>query len=235
MPASTPARRLFDFGRHHANQYHTGLYMITSICGLVDAVCFLALGGVFAEMMTGNLLLLALSIGTGTYLSDGGHFIIAIGAFTFGALVGGLLVNTTRDKGRFQRAGFAIEWLVLVSACLLAIYTRPNADNWEGLVLVTLLAFSMGIQNALVRTYGIPDLATNVMTMTYTAIIADSKAVKGTNKNAKRRISSVLLFFVSAALGALLLRWDITVPLILAAVIFTAALYPLLSGKQTPN
>jgi len=35
--------------------------MISSTCGLVDAVCFLALGGVFAEMMTGNLLLMALN------------------------------------------------------------------------------------------------------------------------------------------------------------------------------
>jgi len=33
--------------------------MITVICGLVDAVCFIGLGGVFAEMMTGNLLLMA--------------------------------------------------------------------------------------------------------------------------------------------------------------------------------
>jgi uncharacterized membrane protein YoaK (UPF0700 family) len=38
--------------------------MISATCGRVDALCFLALGGVFAEMMTGNLLPMALSIGT---------------------------------------------------------------------------------------------------------------------------------------------------------------------------
>jgi Protein of unknown function (DUF1275) len=49
--------------------------MISSTCGLVDAVCFLALGGVFAEMMTGNLLLMALSIGTGRAPEKSAHYI----------------------------------------------------------------------------------------------------------------------------------------------------------------
>jgi uncharacterized protein DUF1275 len=49
--------------RHEMADVTTGLYMISAICGLVDAVCFLVLGGVFAEMMTGNLLLMAFSIG----------------------------------------------------------------------------------------------------------------------------------------------------------------------------
>ena len=32
--------------RHEMADVTTGLYMISAICGLVDAVCFLALGGV---------------------------------------------------------------------------------------------------------------------------------------------------------------------------------------------
>jgi hypothetical protein len=35
----------------------TGLYVITAICGLIDVVCSIGLGGVFAEMMTGMLLM----------------------------------------------------------------------------------------------------------------------------------------------------------------------------------
>ena len=40
--------------RHEMADVTTGLSMISTICGLVDAVCFLALGGVFAEMMRSN-------------------------------------------------------------------------------------------------------------------------------------------------------------------------------------
>lgn len=43
--------------RRRLKDVTTGLYMITEICGLVDAVCFVGLGGVFAEMMTGMLLM----------------------------------------------------------------------------------------------------------------------------------------------------------------------------------
>jgi uncharacterized membrane protein YoaK (UPF0700 family) len=39
----------------------TAIYLITGVCGLVDAACFLSMGHVFAETMTGNLLFLASS------------------------------------------------------------------------------------------------------------------------------------------------------------------------------
>src|SRR5260370_38342265 len=71
----------------------TGLYIITATCGLIDAVCFLALGGVFAEMMTGNLLLMALSIGTGNALGDTTRYLPAMLAFMVGALLGGRLLR----------------------------------------------------------------------------------------------------------------------------------------------
>lgn len=210
--------------------------MIISICGLIGAVCFLAPGGVFVEMMTGNLLLLALTLGTGTCFSGVGHYITAIAAFTVGALAGGFVVNTARASGRYQRMGYVLEWLALVAACTLAIKGDPKPDNWTGIALVIVLAFSMGIQNAIVRAYGIPERVTNVMTsamtMTCTAIIADSRPVKDSNHHWQRRVGSVLLFFTSAITGALLLQFGIAVPLVLATVIFTLALFPLLFGNR---
>jgi uncharacterized membrane protein YoaK (UPF0700 family) len=77
----------------HALVVHTGLYMISATCGLVDAVCFLALGAVFAERMTGNLLLMALSIGTGSALGQSARYIPAIVVFSLGAQIGGRLLR----------------------------------------------------------------------------------------------------------------------------------------------
>jgi uncharacterized membrane protein YoaK (UPF0700 family) len=232
MNISNPTYSATRWARRHVGEYHTGLYMITSICGLIDAVCFLALGGAFAEMMTGNLLLLALTVGTGTHFSNMDHYITAIVAFTLGALLGGYIVNAARQSGRYQRVGYVVEWFALVCACVLAITTDPRPDSWSGIALVSMLAFSMGIQNAIVRSYGIQDLATNVMTMTYTAIFADSHFVKGNNPRWQRRVGSVLLFFTSAVIGALLLHFGVVMPLILATTIFTLALYPLLFGRR---
>jgi uncharacterized membrane protein YoaK (UPF0700 family) len=47
--------------------YLSGLLLIAAVCGLIDAACFLALGGVFAEIMTGNILLLAFRNNTKQY------------------------------------------------------------------------------------------------------------------------------------------------------------------------
>ena len=212
-------------------QVKTGLYMITAICGLVDAVCFLALGGVFAEMMTGNLLLMALSIGTGAPLGDAAHYVPALAAFMVGALLGGRLLRGPQKLVE-RRIGFAVEWVLIVGATVWSAVAMPDAKNLAGQVLVAILALAMGLQNAMVRHHGVPDLATNVMTLTFTAFIADSTAAGGDNRNWRRRMGSVGTFVCSAAIGALLLQWGIVWPLLLATIVFGVAMIPLLYGER---
>lgn len=209
----------------------TGLYMITAVCGLVDAACFLALGGVFAEMMTGNLLLLSLSLGTGMVLGDILRYGTAIAAFVLGALLGGRLLRGPREL-RERRIGFAVEGAVLAGAAATAWLTAPDAHNDAGHAVLGLLAFAMGIQNAMVRVHGVPDLATNLMTVTFTGLVADSTPAGGDNANWRRRTLSILLFMTSAALGAALLPFGIHWPLSLATVILVLAMRPLLFGRH---
>jgi uncharacterized membrane protein YoaK (UPF0700 family) len=209
----------------------TGLYMITAICGLVDAVCFLGLGGVFAEMMTGNLLLMAFFIGTGSALGDSTRYVPALVAFVVGALIGGRLLRGPQ-KMRERRVGFAVEWLIIVAATLVVAFTHPDAHNSSGQAVVALLSLAMGLQNAMVRTHGVPDLATNVMTVTFTAVFADSTPAGGDNRNWRRRVLSIGLFVTSAAIGALLLQFGLVWPLVLACIVCSAAMIPLLFGDH---
>jgi len=208
----------------------TGLYIITATCGLIDAVCFLALGGVFAEMMTGNLLLMALSLGTGNALGDTARYLPAMLAFMMGALLGGRLLRGSQ-KLQERRVGFAVEWLIVVVATGVAWRASLDAQNVAGHVIVVMLAFAMGIQNAMVRAHGVPDLATNVMTVTFTAIIADSKPAGGDSRNWRRGGLSVGLFVTGAALGAFLLKFGVVWPLVATSALFTLAMVPLLWGK----
>jgi len=229
---STPSRTFSDSVKERLNDLTTGLYMISATCGLVDAVCFLALGGVFAEMMTGNLLLMALSIGTGSALGQSARYIPAIVAFSLGALIGGRLLRGPQ-KLQERRIGFAVEWAIIVAATVLTWITAPDAHNFAGHVVVAMLALAMGIQNAMVRVHGVPDLATNVMTVTFTGIIADSTPAGGTNRNWRRRVTSVGLFIASAALGGLLLQIGTVWPLLLTSVVFSLAMVPLMFGEQS--
>jgi len=63
----------------------SALYLITGVCGFVDAACFLSMGGVFAEIMTGNLLFLCFAIGTGQPILGVTKYLLVIAAFLLGA------------------------------------------------------------------------------------------------------------------------------------------------------
>ena len=205
----------------------TALYLITSVCGLVDAACFLSMGGVFAEIITGNLLFLCFFIGTGQSIFGEGQYLLVIAAFLLGALAGGRLLRGPRAE---IRIGFVVEWVLLVLALVLALMLNPGAAGTARDVVTSLLAFSMGMQNALVRRHGVPDLATNVMTLTATALVADSAPAGGHNENWRRRFASIAIFLVSATLGAALTTtlgpWA---PLALTVMLFTVALTGLIA------
>ena len=90
--------------------------------------------------------------------------------------------------------------------------------------MIGILAFGMGIQNAAVRKWGVPDLATNVMTLTMTGLITDTRLAGGDNHHAGRRATSIGIFMVSAIFGAFLVRYGVLWPQVAALVIFTVAL-----------
>ena len=78
-----------------------GVYGITAVCGMLDAATFLGLGHAFVETMTGNILLLAFTVGVragGEPASPlpGGHvlpYVAALACFAAGAVAGGRLVR----------------------------------------------------------------------------------------------------------------------------------------------
>jgi len=200
----------------------TGLYLIAGLCGLVDAACFLSLGQVFAEMMTGNLLLFCFFIGLGQSVFQHGIYLVALAAFALGAITGGRIVRGARGH---TRLGFVIEWLFLAAATILTLVLPIGSSEEARGAIICLLAADMGLQNALLRRHGVPDLATNVMTLTLTALVADSAISGGRNERWLRRFSSIGVFMASAAGGAALTRlvgaWP---PLLLALIFFTVAL-----------
>lgn len=211
-----------------------GIYGITCICGMLDAACFLGLGNVFAEIMTGNLVYLAFAIGTvGTGQSNPmAALVVVLGAFAVGALVGGRLVHLPGRLGA-HRIGFAVEWLALLAAMATTAATDAGPQGDARFWVTGILAFGMGVQNAMVRRWGVPDLATNVMTLTMAGLIADSPLAGGPNTRAARRASSIGIFFASATFGAFLVRYGVVWPQVAALVVFSLALPILLSPERS--
>jgi len=215
-----------------------GIYAVTAICGLLDAASYLGLGHVFVELMTGNMLYLAFIIGSigtshrvtsASMVSMAGAYALSLAAFAGGAIAGGRFV---KGGHRGRQLGFLAEWLCIVAAMLVTWTLHPGPHGTTRFVVFSILAFAMGIQNALMRRWGLPDLATNVMTLTFTALLSESPLGGGRSPRWVRRSTSIGIFLLSAGIGALLVRFGVIWPELAALVVFSLSLPMLLRGPR---
>ncbi len=112
---------------------------------------------------------------------------------------------------------------------------HPGPEGGGRFVVTGILSFAMGIQNAMLRRWGVANLATNVMTLTMTALLADSRLAGGPGTHAGRRAASLAIFAASATLGAFLLRYGVLWPPELSLVIFSLALPVLLQKSEADS
>jgi len=207
-----------------------GVGAITAICGMLDAATFLGLGQVFVEIMTGNIALLAFTVGTRgvpglTSLLPGSNvlpYLVALACFAAGAAAGGRLVRRAGETGR--RLGFASDAGLIGIAAVVVALTHPGPAGHARYLVIGILAVAMGIQNALIRRWGIPDLATNVMTKTLAYLVADSTLGGGNNPRAVRRGVSIVIFAVGATVGAFMTRYGVLWPILTSFTLFILAL-----------
>lgn len=214
-------------------QYKHGLYLLTCVCGLIDITCFMVLNGVFAEMMTGNLMMVSISIATAHPLDSSGKFLRAILAFIIGIIIGTLVLKHTTQRKQAV-VGYTLVWFVLAQTLLLSNIDETLASDYHGRALVGLLCIAMGIHSAIIRIHGLPDLATNLMTMTLTAFVTETILLGRAHQRWRRRLLSIVLFVVSGILSALLVTHvDPYAGLMLALLLLAMAIPCLAKGK--PN
>ena len=192
------------------------LLALTFTTGVVDAASYLGLGHVFTANMTGNIVLLGFGLA-----GSGGlpvvSPLVSLAAFLVGAGAGGLLAKRATAPGaRIERA-LAIEVVLVAAAAGLAatVDIHPNTASGDG--VIALVALAMGVRNATVRTLGVPDLTTTVLTLTLTGLAADSPLAGGTGSGSARRAAGVAAMLAGAVCGALLLRASLSLPLAAAA------------------
>jgi uncharacterized membrane protein YoaK (UPF0700 family) len=76
----------------------------------------------------------------------------------------------------------------------------------------------MGIRNAIMRRLAVADLTTTVLTLTLTAVAAESSLAAGDNPRIGRRLTSIAAMLTGAAIGAWLLQYGLGLPLIVSAI-----------------
>src|SRR5260370_32248805 len=80
----------------------------------------------------------------------------------------------------------------------------------------------MGMRNAVVRRIGLPDMTTTVLTLTLTALAAETSLAGGNNSGWQHRVAAVVLMFAPAEAGVALLRQSLPLTLAASAPIATA-------------
>lgn len=213
------------------------LFLLTAVTGVIDAVSLLTLGRVFVANITGTIVTLGLAL-AGTLGVVRETALAALVTFVLGAYAGGQLIERFGDhRGRLLVWTTVVE-LVFVIAAIPVV--GPLTATLEPTLPVravgaaALLAFAMGLQNAIVRRLKVPDITTTVVTMAVTGLVADEHG--GGRDSIVRRLIAVLLLLGGAALGALLVlrvgpAWALVVSaLVIAVVLAVAAL-----SSRTPQ
>ena len=196
------------------------LLALTVVTGLVDAFSYLALGHVFVANVTGNVVFLAFALAGASGFSISAS-LVALGAFSLGALAGGRLgTELGAHRGRLLALVAAIQAILVVTSVGIAATAANPGSGVARYVLIVLLALAMGTQNAAARKLAVPDLTTTVLTLTITGIFADGRLAGGAASKVGRRLLSVLAMFLGALVGAMLvLRIDASLAIAAASVV----------------
>jgi uncharacterized membrane protein YoaK (UPF0700 family) len=141
--------------------------------GSLDAVSYLALGHVFTANMTGNTVLLAMALGSGS-MARALRSVLAVLGFVLGVAVGtGLL------RGQAIGWGARVNRVLLLEAVLLGLAALAFAWMDHAALpapwvhgLIALLGMTMGMQSAAVRQVHLAGVWTTFITGTLTEWVA---------------------------------------------------------------
>jgi uncharacterized membrane protein YoaK (UPF0700 family) len=202
---------------------------LAAAAGCLDAVCVTRLGGVFASVITGNLVQLGRAVAAvDGWMAAGAT--TAVGCYAAGVAVG--TVGLRRCAAGWRRRASAVvagEAVLLAGVAVgwLAADARPG--RCTALLLLGAAAAAMGVQSVVTISSGVRGASTTYLTGTLTdmvrAVIADPHRFAAGKGGASRLVA----LLCGAIIGALALRvaplWAPALSAALVAVVVIAAAF----------
>ncbi len=184
--------------------------VLTFVTGSADAMGFLALGGAFSSVMTGNMVLFGLSAGRADAelaVTSG----CAILGFVSGVLVGARIAGVARSGDPVWPR--QVTWALLVELVVFGGYvvawelTSGDRSSAAQLALLVVSATALGIQSSAIQRFGVSGLSSTYLTGTLTSLIGDVAARSGWPA-LRPRAQVLLALMTGAGVGAVVTAWQ---------------------------
>jgi uncharacterized membrane protein YoaK (UPF0700 family) len=212
---------------------------LTFASGANDVASFTRLGDVFTSVMTGNIVLLGLSLAERS-VSLASHTVVSIGGYIAGVAGGtwvshGFKVRSGRpadeegDQARVSVLPGHLSWALFAELALLAGFTAgwevtgSRPAGWAQFVLLAVLAAAMGVQSSAVNEMGLAAVSTTFLTGTLTGLVSSLVSPGQDTPHGLRRFGVLIGLAAGAGLcGLLLTTAAAAVPVLPLAALITA-------------
>ncbi|MFD7445059.1 DUF1275 family protein [Streptomyces sp. NPDC059909] len=201
------------------------LAVLTAAAGSLDAVCVTGLDGVFASVITGNLVQLARAL-----VALDGRLAVgataAVGCYALGVAAGTAGLGR-HSAGWYRRTSLIVTAELALLAAVAGGWRAAEGHPGAGttLLLLAVAGAAMGVQSAVTSSSGVRGASTTYLTGTLTGLAGTlGGAPHGFAAAAAARLAA---FLCGATAGALLLRfaplWAPILPMVLAGTVVVAA------------
>jgi uncharacterized membrane protein YoaK (UPF0700 family) len=184
--------------------------------GATDVACFTRLGGVFASVMTGNIVLGGLAVARGS-VSLASHTAVSLAGYIAGVIgatrIAYGLRSASRSKSGEQGGVWPghVTWALRAELVLLAGFTvgwevsgaRPV--GWAQFCLLATAAAAMGVQAGAARDMGLMEVTTTYLTGTLTGLVASLARPGHKTPHRVRRFGVLIGLAAGASLSGLLI------------------------------
>ena len=166
------------------------LMLLSCVAGSTDIISYYRLGHVFTANMTGNVILLGISIGQGE-LSTSVYRVASFAGFFAGVFVGALIVENKNKKKKwpyFVMVATVVESAIIATLAIIWLAHDGPLKNSILYIAILLSAISMGIQSVTIWHLDIPGVVTTFITGNITSI--GMSAIKGLRRGFKKDIEA---------------------------------------------
>ena len=210
------------------------LIALTVSTASLDVTAFLRLGGVFASVMTSNLIFVSVAI-VKTEAAFGTRCAVAILSYAVGVGIGSVIAEPSGNENRLGTRPLSLlltgEFAILVGYTIWWMIVGGHPNGWTQLVLLGVIAAAMGGQSVAARHLGNPNASTTYLTGTLTFLVS---SLAGRHRPDPETVAVLLALLVGAAAGVGLLEAaPITVPLLALAGVGTTAATSWRIGSRT--